>query len=135
MDAHLHRQLITVIRGPVVESFDREFRILFAASLPAPDTGKALGMLHIDVNHHLKDFSGPRFQKQHLLDPEIMNPPSPPVDTHLDWEALGVVKRKDLDSPPDHQLEIPLKNDKFNKNTPITNGFTKPGNQLLNEIR
>ncbi|KAG7244733.1 hypothetical protein INR49_029752 [Caranx melampygus] len=135
MDAHLHRQLITVIRGPIVESFDREFRILFAASLPVPDTGKALGTLHTDVNHHLKDFSGPQFQKQHLLDSEIMNPPPPPVGTLLDWEAMGVVPRQDLDSPPDHQLEMPPKNDKFNKNTPITDRFTKPGNQFLNKIR
>ncbi|XP_069008073.1 protein FAM83A isoform X2 [Embiotoca jacksoni] len=43
-DARLHRQLITVLSGPVVDSFDREFRILFAASLPVPDTWKVTAM-------------------------------------------------------------------------------------------
>ncbi|XP_069546683.1 protein FAM83A isoform X2 [Brachyistius frenatus] len=43
-DARLHRQLITVLSGPVIDSFDREFRILFAASLPVPDTWKVTAM-------------------------------------------------------------------------------------------
>uniref|UniRef100_A0A8C9XMA5 Family with sequence similarity 83 member E n=1 Tax=Sander lucioperca TaxID=283035 RepID=A0A8C9XMA5_SANLU len=78
-DAHLHRQLITVLSGPVVDSFDREFRILFAASLPMPDTWKVAGThVGLDVTHQLKDHSDLWVQRHHYSEPEITNPPSPP---------------------------------------------------------
>ncbi|XP_038551718.1 protein FAM83D isoform X2 [Micropterus salmoides] len=109
-DAHLHRQLITVLSGPVVDSFDREFRILFAASLPVPDTWRVAGT-HVYVTHRLKDISDLRFKKPFPLDSEISNPPSPPPDSLLDWEAMGVVQRECsfLDSPLDQQEEIMAK--------------------------
>ncbi|KAK2874845.1 hypothetical protein Q8A67_021998 [Cirrhinus molitorella] len=91
-DAHLHRQLVTVLSGRVVESFDREFRILYAASLPIPDTWKAgkpasepkeykkLPPLHTNCNKvELSEF--------------ISSPPPAPIDNFLDWEEMGVIQR------------------------------------------
>ncbi|XP_051768245.1 protein FAM83G isoform X2 [Ctenopharyngodon idella] len=91
-DAHLHRQLVTLMSGPVVESFDREFRTLYAASLPIPESWKTekpatepkiynkLPPLHINSNKiELTDY--------------VSNPPPPPMDSPLDWEAMGVIKR------------------------------------------
>lgn len=91
-DAHLHRQIVTVMSGPVVESFDREFRILYAASLPIPDTWKT---------------EKPAIEPQSTCKPEPLNlssakielaefvasPPPPPTDLILDWEAMGVIHR------------------------------------------
>ncbi|XP_059184853.1 uncharacterized protein fam83e [Centropristis striata] len=140
-DAHLHRQLITVISGPVVESFDREFRILFAASLPVPDTWRAVGT-HADVTHQLKDRSDLGFQRHHHLEAEITSPPSPPADSLLDWEAMGVLQRDRCfpDSPVDHREEIvvkevPLQSKMlFDRNTPIMDGFTfNNGNQFVDK--
>ncbi|KAK6321680.1 hypothetical protein J4Q44_G00086560 [Coregonus suidteri] len=92
-DAHLHRQLVTVLSGPVVESFDREFRILFAASLPVPDTWKA-GRAPIDEPHHHSVLLDLNNQPKYLpMDPIDSPPPTPPADSTLDWEALGVIHR------------------------------------------
>lgn len=136
-DAHLHRQLITVLQGLVVDSFDREFRILFAASLPVPDTWRAAG-IPADVTHQLRDFSDLRLQKELSFDSEIAQPPSPPADSLLDWEAMGVIQRDSLfpDSPLDQHeefvaREMPLQNNMlFNKNTPIMGV-----NQFVNKKR
>ncbi|XP_026202502.1 protein FAM83E isoform X2 [Anabas testudineus] len=118
-DAHLHRQLITVLRGPVVESFDWEFRILFAASLPVPDTWAVEGAC-VDVTSQLKEFSDVQLKKQLAMEPEFTNPPSPPADSPLDWEAMGVVQLF-----PDNDKEIPLQNNLlFEENPPIMDGFT-----------
>ncbi|XP_044030951.1 uncharacterized protein fam83e isoform X1 [Siniperca chuatsi] len=141
-DAHLHRQLITALSGPVVDSFDREFRILFAASLPIPDTWRVAGT-HVDVTHPLKDLSDLRFQKHLPLEPEITNPPSPPTDSLLDWEAMGVVQRDCCfpDSLPDQQEEImtkqmPLQNNMlFDTNTPIMDGFSTNRSQFVDKKR
>ncbi|XP_041639527.1 protein FAM83F [Cheilinus undulatus] len=141
-DAHLHRQLITVFRGPVVQTFDREFRILYAASLPVLDTWR-VGGTHVDVSHQLKEFSNQGFKKQLSWEPELISPPSPPTDTLLDWEAMGVFQIDScvLDNPFDQQeeilfKEIPLQNNMlFAKNTPIVNGFTDNGNQFVDKKR
>lgn len=138
-DAHLHRQLITVLSGPVVESFDREFRILFAASLPIPDTWSLAG-IHLDVPHQLKDRSDLAFQRPHHSEPEMFNPPSPPADYLLDWEAMGVIQRNRCvpEIPLDQHAEImakeiPLQSKMlFMKNTPIVEGFR---NQFFENTR
>uniref|UniRef100_A0A8C6SZP4 Family with sequence similarity 83 member E n=1 Tax=Neogobius melanostomus TaxID=47308 RepID=A0A8C6SZP4_9GOBI len=72
--AHLHRQLVTVLTGSVVDSFDHEFRILFAASSPVPEP--RIGSCG-QISNHLNNFSDTWFPK-HLpfLDTEITNPPS-----------------------------------------------------------
>ncbi|KAM8914533.1 uncharacterized protein fam83e isoform 2-T2 [Spinachia spinachia] len=113
-DAHLHRQLITVLSGPVVESFDRQFRILFAASLPVPDT-RRVASAHMDVPHRPIDYSELEFKRRPYLERENMDPPSPPDDYLLDWEAMGVLSRNRClpDSPfnPPEEItavEIPL---------------------------
>uniref|UniRef100_A0A3P8X682 Family with sequence similarity 83 member E n=1 Tax=Cynoglossus semilaevis TaxID=244447 RepID=A0A3P8X682_CYNSE len=82
---YIYKDLITVLRGPVVEAFDREFRILFAASLPVADTLRAAGS-HEDVKRRLKDLSELRLQKRLPAESEMISPPSPPPDSHLDWE-------------------------------------------------
>ncbi|XP_033482899.1 uncharacterized protein fam83e [Epinephelus lanceolatus] len=141
-DAHLHRQLITVLRGPVVDSFDREFRILFAASLPVPDTWRT-ACSHIDVTHQLRDHTDLIFHKHHHLDPEITTPPSPPADSLLDWEAMGVIQRNQrLPSSPlgQHEeimvKEMPLQNNMlFDINTPIMDSFNRNGNQDVDKKR
>ncbi|XP_040014939.1 protein FAM83E [Xiphias gladius] len=141
-DAHLHRQLVTVLSGPVVDSFDREFRILFAASLPVPDTWTVAGT-HVDVTHQPKDFSDLRFKKRLSLEPDITNSPSPPAVPLLDWEAMGVVQRDRCfpDSPLDQHdesmvKEMPLKNTMlFDKNTPIADSFINNGEQFVDKKR
>ncbi|XP_031706977.1 uncharacterized protein fam83e [Anarrhichthys ocellatus] len=141
-DAHLHRQLVTVLSGPAVESFDREFRVLFAASLPVPDTWRVAGT-RVDVSHQLKDSSDLGFKRLHHLEPEITNPPSPPADYPLDWEAMGVIQRNRCfpDSPLDQHeeimaKEIPLQSKMlFMKNTPIVEGFTNNRNQYVEKKR
>ncbi|XP_054473701.1 protein FAM83E [Anoplopoma fimbria] len=141
-DAHLHRQLITVLNGPVVESFDREFRILFAASLPVPDTWRATGT-HANVPHQLKDRSDLGFKRLHHLDPEITNPPSLPADYLLDWEAMGVIQSNlsipgsPLDQHEENMAkEIPLQSQMlFMKKTPILGAFNSSGNQFVEKKR
>ncbi|KAM4741593.1 protein FAM83A isoform 1-T2 [Anableps anableps] len=90
---HLHRQLITVLRGPVVESFDREFRILFADSDPVPDTWGVTAGTQVYNPYQTKDFSHLRLLKQLSAESDLANTPSPPEDVLLDWEAMGVVHR------------------------------------------
>ncbi|XP_074500473.1 uncharacterized protein fam83e [Sebastes fasciatus] len=142
-DAHLHRQLITVLGGPVVDSFDREFRILFAASLPVPDTWRVAGT-HVDViSHQLKGHSDLGFKKHQHSEFEITNPPSPPADYFLDWEAMGVVQRNccSPDSPHvQHEeimaKEIPLQSKVLlDRDTPIMEGFTYNGNLFADKKR
>ncbi|KAI3369963.1 hypothetical protein L3Q82_024764, partial [Scortum barcoo] len=141
-DAHLHRQLITVLSGAVVDSFDREFRILFAASLPVSDTWRVAGT-HIGMTHQLKDFSSLTFQNHFPLEPEITSPPPPPPDSLLDWEAMGVVQREGyfLDSLPyQHEeivaMEMPLQNNMvFDKNAPFMDNFANNGNQFVDKRR
>ncbi|XP_062842940.1 protein FAM83G isoform X2 [Trichomycterus rosablanca] len=93
-DAHLHRQLVTVMSGPVVEFFDREFRILYAASLPIPDSwkdAKPIELPKTDVTLHQPE---PNIQKQ-LLQERCPSPPTPITNNPIDWEALGVLKKSD----------------------------------------
>ncbi|XP_017576435.1 protein FAM83C [Pygocentrus nattereri] len=95
-DAHLHRQLITVMSGPVVESFDREFRVLYAASLPISDQWKS----YSPVEFSSADEPHTLYQPQHFepykrrpaLIEKSYSPPPPPTDCPLNWEALGVVQ-------------------------------------------
>ncbi len=125
-----------------MESFDREFRILFAASTPVPDAWRVAGT-HVDVTHQLRDFSDLRFQKHLPLEPEITSPPSPPPDSLLDWEAMGVVQRDVCfpDSPSDQHEPIepkkmPLLNNRlFDKNTHIMDTVTNNGNLFLDRKR
>ncbi|XP_051529471.1 uncharacterized protein LOC127426600 isoform X2 [Myxocyprinus asiaticus] len=91
-DTHLHRQIVTVMSGPVVESFDREFRILYAASLPIPDMLKTEkpayepNALYKSVSLNLNN------AKVELT--EFISSPSPsPTNCPLDWEAMGVIQR------------------------------------------
>ncbi|XP_037303666.2 protein FAM83H isoform X2 [Pungitius pungitius] len=139
-DAHLHRQLITVLSGPVVESFDREFRILFAASLPVPDTRRVAGA-HVDGPRQLNDYSELEFKRRHHLEPENINPPSPPDDYLLDWEAMGVVQRNRCfsESPfsrSEEAAEIPPRSKMlFMKNTATGEGSSRDGNRFWDNKR
>ncbi|XP_054877862.1 protein FAM83E [Poeciliopsis prolifica] len=89
-DAHLHRQLVTVLQGPVIDSFDREFRMLFADSVPVPDTCGVTAGPQVYNHYQTKDLS--RLKGQLSADSAITNPPSPPADVFLDWEAMGVLQ-------------------------------------------
>ncbi|XP_043978963.1 protein FAM83E isoform X2 [Gambusia affinis] len=92
-DAHLHRQLVTVLTGPVIDSFDKEFRILFADSAPLPDAWGVAAGPQVYNHYQTKDFSHLRLQQQLSAESEFTNPPSPPADVFLDWEAMGVLER------------------------------------------
>ncbi|XP_017263592.1 protein FAM83D [Kryptolebias marmoratus] len=140
-DAHLHQQLVTVLRGPVVDSFDQQFRILYAASVLAPDTCRvaASGQLYMP-SHRPPDFSDFRFLKPFTVEPENTSPPSPPADIVLDWEAMGVV-HKDI-SNSNSLLEIneeivtekmPQENDNTDK--AIVENITYNGHLFEDEIR
>lgn len=96
-DAHLHRQLVMVMSGPVVESFDREFRILFANSLPIPDTWKAgrpIGGPLADgpVTLHHPERADMDSIKPLMMD-NFVSPPPSFTDQPIDWEALGVIQK------------------------------------------
>ncbi|XP_051956964.1 uncharacterized protein LOC127625677 isoform X2 [Xyrauchen texanus] len=91
-DAHLHRQIVTVMSGPVVESFDREFRILYAASLPVPDMLKTEKSAY-EPNTLYKPVSLNLNNGKIELTEFISSPPPPPTDNPLDWEAMGVIQR------------------------------------------
>ncbi|KAK2821648.1 hypothetical protein Q7C36_020991 [Tachysurus vachellii] len=112
LDAHLHRQLVTVLSGPSVELFDREFRILYAASLPVPDSWKAAKPKDLPVIDKTLYQPEPNTPKQDLQD----CPPSPPPPTAgspIDWDTLGVFQ-KTKDSPeedqdlPEYLEELPM---------------------------
>ncbi|XP_028854577.1 protein FAM83E [Denticeps clupeoides] len=90
-DAHLHRQLVTVMSGAVVESFDREFRTLYAASLPIPDTWKS-STPAVKPKKVLASHARSRYE----LTEWIASPPPPPMDSFIDWEALGVQQSNPL---------------------------------------
>lgn len=138
-DAHLHRQLITVLSGPVVDSFDREFRILFAASSPVSETWRSVGS-PVEVTHQLKDFSDLKFQQHLSSDSDVASPPSPPTDYLLDWEAMGVLQRG-AGQPASpclrHEeilpLDVPKQNDVMfeERNAPAAETFAYNGNQFV----
>ncbi|MEQ2173357.1 hypothetical protein GOODEAATRI_031333 [Goodea atripinnis] len=128
-DAHLHRQLITVLRGPVVESFDQEFRILFANSVPVLDPWGVTAGTQVYKPHHAKDFLHLRLLKQLSAESELTNPPSPPADVFLDWEAMGVVHKDS--SRPATLLDLHMENAaekmsqlEINEDTPTGDKFT-----------
>lgn len=138
-DAHLHRQLITLLSGPVVDSFDREFRILFAASSPVSETWRSVGS-PVEVTHQLNDFSNLKFQKHHPLESDVSSPPSPPPDYLLDWEAMGVLPRGagQPDSPCVQReevlpLDVPKQNNVLfeERNAPAAEVFAYDGNQFV----
>uniref|UniRef100_A0A8B9H212 Family with sequence similarity 83 member E n=1 Tax=Astyanax mexicanus TaxID=7994 RepID=A0A8B9H212_ASTMX len=94
-DAHLHRQLITVLSGPGVASFDREFRILYAESLPIPDlwkSGRPVGVPNSDANTLYQPEYLEQFNQKIALMERPSSPPPPPTDCSVDWEALGVIQ-------------------------------------------
>ncbi|KAA0707494.1 Protein FAM83E [Triplophysa tibetana] len=91
-DAHLHRQIVTVMSGPVVESFDQEFRILYAASLPIPDTCKTEKPAHEPQSNCKPEPLNLSSAKIELAE-FVESPPPPPTDFFLDWEAMGVIHR------------------------------------------
>ncbi|XP_077582746.1 uncharacterized protein fam83e [Stigmatopora nigra] len=91
-DTHLHRQIISVINGSAVDSFDKEFRVLFAASAPVPNMSDYV-VSHVERRVEPIDFTDPSPPRHFHRMEEILNPPSPPMNTHLDWEAMGVIPR------------------------------------------
>ncbi|XP_056156863.1 protein FAM83E [Lampris incognitus] len=142
-DAHLHRQLITVLNGPVVESFDQEFRILFAASSPVPDTWRA-AVPPADAPYQLNDPSDLCWPKRPTLEPLAASPPPPlPAESPLDWEALGVFHRDnyDRDGPVGHQEKLTsterqlFSNTPFEKKTLTLDKFSHNRNRLVDEER
>ncbi|XP_068170968.1 protein FAM83E isoform X2 [Antennarius striatus] len=139
-DAHLHRQLITVLSGPAVDSFDREFRTLFAESLPVTDT-QDLTDTHSYMNNLLTHLSNLN-SKHVFLEHEITDPPSPPAGSFLDWEAMGVFQMNwNPDSPLDEQEQAismdlqPQNNILLDENTHIMDSFTHNGHPFVEEKR
>lgn len=125
--------MITVLNGPVVDSFDREFRILFAASLPVPDACAASPGSPAEAGHHPKSAA---VLKHVPLELEI-SPPSPPLDSYLDWEAMGVVAidvciPDSPPGPPEETLESPVpKTTHFDKTPPVLEKFAEKRSQFV----
>lgn len=129
--------MITVLNGPVVDSFDREFRILFAASHPVPDACTMTGG-PAEVSHQMMNTSDLRLHKHLPLELEISSPPSPPLDSHLDWEAMGVIPINPYipDRPSGHHEETeitqsPVQKATFNKTPAVLESFAENRNQLV----
>ncbi|KAF5901057.1 protein FAM83C-like, partial [Clarias magur] len=101
-DAHLHRHLITVLSGPAVQLFDQEFRILYAASQPVPESWNAAVPMELPTIDPFFYQPEPITPKQALLNCPP-SPPPPTVDSPIDWEALGVFP-KTGDSSEDQDL-------------------------------
>ncbi|XP_058229329.1 protein FAM83E isoform X2 [Hemibagrus wyckioides] len=103
IDAHLHRQLITVLSGPAVALYDREFRILYAASTPVPDSWKSAKPIELPVIDGTLNQPEQNAQNQ-VLEDCPPSPPPPPENSPIDWETLGVFQKtedsaEDLDLP------------------------------------
>lgn len=86
----------------MVESFDREFRILYAASLPIPDSWKDAKPTELPNTDGTLYQPEANTQKHELLDCPS-SPPPPFADSPIDWEALGVFQKSE-DSPEDQVL-------------------------------
>ncbi|KAJ8359326.1 hypothetical protein SKAU_G00158510 [Synaphobranchus kaupii] len=97
-DAHLHRQLVTVLSGPVVDCFDKEFRTLYAASSPMPESCWAHSALSRMENVFLQSKHTPKSLPLDILSEDEMWPP--PSKDPIDWEALGVIKRDQFPDDP-----------------------------------
>ena len=125
-DAHLHRHLVTLLSGPVVGTFDREFRILFAASLPVAEV-RAAPLTVSDATHYRKNEpSDLWYPNRPLLEPLLSPPPPPPEGTPLDWEALGVFHRKGPTDLPVEARERPTQNFvPFEKQPPVEDEFAR----------
>ncbi|KAM4582408.1 uncharacterized protein fam83e [Fundulus diaphanus] len=137
-DAHLHRQLITVLRGLAVHSFDQEFRVLFADSVPVTDALGVPAGPQIYQPQQAEDFSRPKLQKLLPTESELTNPPSPPTDVLLDWEAMGVIHR-DNNNLPSSLLDLNRENVtekmsqlEINKDTPPVDRLTDKEHLLVN---
>lgn len=92
-DAHLHRQLVVLLTGPVVMSFDQEFRILYAASLPTPDTL----LVAPPLKRRTSDRACPQYKPHHQLNglsPVCDMTSPPPSDFIVDWDSLGLTNYK-----------------------------------------
>ncbi|XP_035243195.1 uncharacterized protein fam83e [Anguilla anguilla] len=100
-DAHLHRQLVTVLHGPVVECFDKEFRILYAASTPITESCWANDTL-LRMENVFQSNHAPKPLSLGILSEDEMWPPS--TNDPIDWEALGVFKK---DKFADNPLNLP----------------------------
>ncbi|XP_015192258.2 uncharacterized protein fam83e isoform X1 [Lepisosteus oculatus] len=101
-DAHLHRQLVTVLNGEVVESFDNEFRTLYASSLPLASDW--------EIGEQPYKPEGPfpypeykAFDHATLLGLDNLSHLSTPPcsDCPLNWEELGVKSLKEDGFLPD----------------------------------
>ncbi|XP_057700865.1 protein FAM83F [Corythoichthys intestinalis] len=138
-DAHLHRHIISVINGSAVDSFDKEFRMLFAASAPVPNLWE-YAVPHVDMTKARNDFTDPSPPRHFHIKHEILNPPSPPMDTNLDWEAMGVIPRGTY---PDSLEEGGIvasetafqTNMGFQKQAPALDTFTQNGYETITTRR
>ncbi|KAJ7998506.1 hypothetical protein DPEC_G00205630 [Dallia pectoralis] len=110
-DAHLHRQLVTVLTGPAVECFDREFRIIFAASLPAPDTWKN-DMATMNVSLHNSKFLDVNKQPSYLSEEAINHP-------HSDLPMVQVAQG--VGSSPVNQYKKPSDMNVNRTESPVNN--------------
>ncbi|XP_021177584.2 protein FAM83E [Fundulus heteroclitus] len=128
-DAHLHRQLITVLRGSAVHSFDEEFRLLFAESVPVTEALVVPAGPQIYQPQQAEDFSRPKLQKLLSAELELTNPPSPPTDILLDWEAMGVIHR-DNNNLPSTLLDLNKENVAEKMSQLETNKDTPPVDSL-----
>ncbi|MBN3307684.1 FA83E protein, partial [Amia calva] len=112
-DAHLHRQLVTVLSGQVVEAFDSEFRVLYASSLPVPSEWRAAEQPGPPEGSSLYPEHSDSENPSHFTPDSAGHSVTPPLtDSPLNWVALGVLHWNEgeglTDNPinqPDHSRE------------------------------
>lgn len=138
-DAHLHRQLITVLTGSTVDWFDTEFRTLYADSFPAPDSLMLPGNVLLRVPDKLKNSTHPRFQKRLSVEQEIPTIPSPAKEILLDWKDMGFYHENNSSQESldihEESLSKQTSQHKDNKDKSYIEKITYHGHHFKDEIR
>ncbi|XP_041095399.1 uncharacterized protein LOC121307283 isoform X2 [Polyodon spathula] len=101
-DAHLHRQLVTVLKGQVIDSFDREFRMLYASSLPVqlPDWPRGadahpisyklqLNPMHSTSERHFQPLPLLSAKKHYTPDQQALSAEEQITPNRQRWEELA----------------------------------------------
>ncbi|XP_003801571.1 protein FAM83E [Otolemur garnettii] len=108
-DARLHRGLVTLLTGEIVDAFSLEFRTLYAASWPLPPAstqgpmGSVLGGLQLPRSPH-------HVSRRRSVAPASPPPPDGPLAHRLAACRIFKGDRKEFPAPPGPALSDILRN-------------------------